>query len=36
MGNLKHLIGRIGLTDWKLKMAYGICSQVEKKFRNSP
>ncbi|TAL22132.1 MAG: RNA methyltransferase [Nitrospirae bacterium] len=31
MRNLKHLIGRAGLTDWELRMLYGICSQVEKK-----
>jgi tRNA C32,U32 (ribose-2'-O)-methylase TrmJ len=36
MRNLKHLIGRTGLTDWELKMAYSICSQVDKKLRNSP
>jgi len=33
MRNLKHLIGRSGLTDWELRMLYGICSQVEKKIR---
>jgi len=33
MRNLKHLIGRSGLTDWELKMIYGICSQVEKKIK---
>ncbi len=31
MRNLKHLIGRSGLTDWELRMLHGICSQVEKK-----
>ena len=31
MKNLKFFIGRAGLTDWELKMLYGICSQVEKK-----
>jgi len=31
MGNLKHFIGRAGLTDWELKMLYGLCHQVEKK-----
>jgi len=31
MRNLKHLIGRAGLTDWELKMHHGICSQIEKK-----
>ncbi len=29
--NLKHFIGRAGLTDWELKMLHGICSQIEKK-----
>jgi len=33
MRNLKHLIGRAGLTDWELRMLYGICSQIEKKIR---
>lgn len=33
MRNLKHLIGRAGLTDWELRMLYGICSQVEKKIQ---
>jgi TrmH family RNA methyltransferase len=33
MRNLKHLIGRAGLTDWELNMLHGICSQVEKKFK---
>jgi TrmH family RNA methyltransferase len=31
MRNLKHLIGRSGLTEWELKMLYGVCSQVERK-----
>ncbi len=29
--NLKHLIGRAGLTYWELKMLHGLCSQIEKK-----
>jgi len=33
MRNLKHLFGRAGLTDWELRMIYGICSQVEKKIQ---
>jgi len=33
MRNLKHLIGRAGLTDWELRMLYGICSQIEKKMK---
>ncbi len=35
MRNLKHLIGRAGLTDWELRMLHGICSQVEKKIGSS-
>ena len=31
MANLKHFINRAGLTDWELKMLYGLCHQVEKK-----
>jgi TrmH family RNA methyltransferase len=31
--NLKHLIGRSGLTHWELRMLYGLCSQVEKKIK---
>ncbi len=31
MQNLKHFIGRAGITDWELKMLHGICSQIEKK-----
>ncbi len=33
MKNVKHLIGRAGLTDWELNMLYGICSQVERKLK---
>jgi TrmH family RNA methyltransferase len=33
MRNLKHLFSRAGLTDWELRMLYGICSQVEKKIK---
>jgi TrmH family RNA methyltransferase len=35
MKNLKHLIGRYGLTEWELNMIYGICSQVERKIKLS-
>ena len=28
--NLKHFIGRAGLTEWELKMLHGLCWQVEK------
>jgi TrmH family RNA methyltransferase len=30
LANLKHFIGRAGLTEWELKMLYGLCWQVEK------
>lgn len=33
MRNLKHLIGRTGLTDWELRMLHGFCSQVAKKLK---
>lgn len=33
MKNLKHLLGRAGLTEWELNMLYGICSQVDRKLR---
>lgn len=31
--NLKHFIGRAGLTEWELKMLYGLCHQIEKKVK---
>jgi TrmH family RNA methyltransferase len=31
MRNIKHLIGRAGLTDWELNMLHGVCSQIEKR-----
>jgi TrmH family RNA methyltransferase len=33
MANLKHFIGRAGLTEWELKMLYGLCRQIEKKIK---
>jgi TrmH family RNA methyltransferase len=27
--SIKHLISRAGLTEWELKMIYGICTQIE-------
>lgn len=30
MSNMKHFVGRAGLTDWELKMFHGLCSQIEK------
>jgi TrmH family RNA methyltransferase len=32
MQNLKHCLGRAGLTDWEFNMFHGICGQIEKKF----
>lgn len=29
--NLRHLIGRAGLTEWEMNLIYGICTQVERK-----
>ncbi len=34
MSNIKHLVGRTGLTVWELKMLHGICSQIKKKIQN--
>ncbi len=31
INNLKHFIGRAGLTEYELNMVQGICSQIEKK-----
>ncbi len=31
MRNLRHFIGRAGLTQWELNMLHGICTQIEKK-----
>ena len=31
MVNVKHFIGRAGLTEWELKMLRGLCHQVKKK-----
>jgi TrmH family RNA methyltransferase len=33
MQNLKHFMGRAGITDWELKLLHGICSQIEKKIK---
>jgi TrmH family RNA methyltransferase len=33
MRNLKHFIGRSGLTEWEMKMIHGLCTQVEKKIK---
>ncbi len=34
MNNLKHFIGRAGLTEWEFKMLHGICSRIEIKLVN--
>ncbi|MBI5103142.1 MAG: RNA methyltransferase [Nitrospirae bacterium] len=31
MSNLKHFIGRAGITDWELNMLFGIISQIRKR-----
>jgi TrmH family RNA methyltransferase len=31
--NLKHLIGRAGLTEWEFQMLLGLCTQVEHKVK---
>jgi TrmH family RNA methyltransferase len=33
MRNLKHFIGRAGLTEWETKMIHGLCTQVEKRLK---
>lgn len=33
MRNIKHLISRAGLTEWELKMIYGMCTQIEKRLK---
>lgn len=36
ISNLKHFIGRSGLTEWELNMLHGICTQIEKKVPKRP
>ncbi len=33
MQNLKHCLGRAGLTDWEFHMFHNICRQIERKFK---
>lgn len=33
--NLKHCLGRAGLTDWEYNMFHGICQQIERKCSGS-
>lgn len=35
MKNLKHFIGRAGLTEWELNMLQGLCTQIEHKIKFS-
>ena len=35
MKNLKHCLGRAGLTNWEYNMFHGICQQIERKCGNS-
>jgi TrmH family RNA methyltransferase len=35
MANLKHFMGRAGITDWELNMLHGICSRIEKILKGS-
>lgn len=31
--NMRHLLGRAGLTEWELNMLHGICSRIQERFR---
>jgi TrmH family RNA methyltransferase len=33
MMNLKHFIGRAGITEWEMNMLHGICTRIERKLR---
>jgi tRNA C32,U32 (ribose-2'-O)-methylase TrmJ len=35
MANLKHFIGRAGITEWELNMLHGICTRIEIKLKGS-
>jgi TrmH family RNA methyltransferase len=35
MRNLKHCLGRAGLTNWEYNMFHGICQQIERKCRKN-
>jgi TrmH family RNA methyltransferase len=35
MMNLKHFIGRAGITDWECRMLHGICTRIERKIKAS-
>jgi TrmH family RNA methyltransferase len=35
MRNIKHLVGRAGLTEWEMQMIHGICSQIEKRLKKA-
>jgi len=34
MQNIKHCLGRAGLSDWELNMFHGICRSIENKFQS--
>lgn len=33
MINLKHFIGRAGITEWEMNMLHGICTRIERKLK---
>jgi TrmH family RNA methyltransferase len=33
MMNLKHFIGRAGITEWEMNMLHGICTRIERKLK---
>ena len=35
MRNIKHLLGRAGLTEWEIQMIYGICTQIERRLKKT-
>ncbi|MBF0554927.1 MAG: RNA methyltransferase [Nitrospirae bacterium] len=35
MRNIRHLVGRAGLTRWELDMLYGLCTAVEEKIKGA-
>jgi TrmH family RNA methyltransferase len=35
MKNIKQIVGRAGLTEWELGMLHGICTQVERRLKES-
>jgi TrmH family RNA methyltransferase len=35
MMNLKHFIGRAGITEWECRMLHGLCTRIERKLKAS-